>query len=101
MGGLRFHAMLALTPDCILVHGGRNFKAKPSDNVNGYLYACLIVEGKSNWYNVPFLEHIIPRFGHELIFHESALYVVGGFSSDQDKSIGDVTKVSFERFETD
>ena len=62
MGGLRFHAMLALTSDCILVHGGRNFKAKPSDNVNGYIYACLIVDGRSNWYNVPFLEVFVPRF---------------------------------------
>ena len=101
MSGLRFHAMLALTPDCILVHGGRNFKAKPSDNVNGYLFACLIVEGRSNWYNVPFLEVNIPRFGHELVFYESELYVVGGFASDQDKIIKDVMKISFDRFETE
>ena len=100
MGGLRFHAMLALTPDCILVHGGRNFKAKPSDNVNGHLYACLIVEGKSNWYKVPFLEGFIPRFGHEMVFYDSDLYVVGGFSSDQDKTVEEVKKLTFENLET-
>ena len=93
MGGLRFHAMLALTSDCILVHGGRNFKAKPKDNVNGHLYACLIVDGWSNWYNVPFLEVFIPRFGHDLVFHDSNLYVIGGFTSDQDNSIGNTQKL--------
>ena len=99
MGGLRFHAMLALTSDCILVHGGRNFKAKPSDNVNGYIFACLIVDGRSNWYNVPFLEVFVPRFGHNLVFYESYLYVVGGFTSDQDKTISKTTKITFETAE--
>ena len=94
MGGLRFHAMLDLTPDCILVHGGRNFKAKPSDNVNGYLYACMVVSGKSDWYKVPTLEDFIPRFGHTLIFHESQLYVVGGFLSDQDKSVAAIQNIA-------
>ena len=94
MGGLRFHAMLDLTPDCILIHGGRNFKAKPSDNVNGCLYACMVVCGKSDWYSVPILEGFIPRFGHTLIFYESQVYAVGGFSSDQDKSIAATQKIS-------
>ena len=99
MGGLRFHAMLALTADCILVHGGRNFKSKPSDNVNGHIYACLIVEGRSNWYNVPFVELFIPRFGHNLILYESSLYVVGGFQSDQDKTVAITQKFTFGKLE--
>ena len=94
MEGLRFHAMLDLTPDCILVHGGRNFKAKPTDNVNGSLYACMVIDEKSDWYKVPFAGNIIPRFGHSLVFYESELYVVGGFSSDLDKRIEDVQKIS-------
>ena len=100
MGGLRFHAMLALTSDCILVHGGRNFKAKPSANVNGCLFACLVVNGKSDWYIVPFKEGLIPRFGHILIFYDSHLHVVGGFSSDQDKTIGATQKISVEVLDT-
>ena len=100
MGGLRFHAMLDLTPDCILVHGGRNFKAKPTDNVNGCLYACLVVDGKSDWFIVPLLEGYIPRFGHKLIFFDHHLYVVGGFSSDRDKSIGPIQNISIGEIET-
>ena len=100
MGGLRFHAMLDLTPDCILVHGGRNFKAKPTDNVNGCLYACLVVDGKSDWFIVPLLEGYIPRFGHKLIFFDHHLYVVGGFSSDRDKSIGPIQNISIAEIET-
>jgi hypothetical protein len=41
MHGLRHHAMLALTSSCLLVHGGRHFKATPSKNVSGVLYACV------------------------------------------------------------
>ena len=99
MGGLRFHAMLALTSDCVLVHGGRNFKAKPTDNVNGCLYACLIVDGKSDWFNVPLLEGCIPRFGHKLIFFEDRLYIVGGFSSDQDKTVATTRMISVGKTE--
>ena len=96
MRGLRFHAMLVLTPDCILLHGGRSFKTKPSDSVNGFLYACLVEDGKPNWYPVPFLEECIPRFGHKLVFNGSDLYVVGGFSSSQDKRVSASQKISFQ-----
>ena len=96
MAGLRFHAMIALTSDCILVHGGRNFKAKPTDNVNGCLLACLVVDGQSNWYNVPFTEGTVPRFGHKLIFYNGDLYVLGGFVSDNDKTPANKQKLTIE-----
>ena len=100
MSGLRFHAMLDLTSDCILIHGGRNFKAKPTDNVNGCLFACLVVDGKSNWFNVPLSEGYVPRFGHMLILFDHNLYVVGGFSSDQDKCIADTQMISIGGIES-
>lgn len=28
MIGLRYHAMVAVAPDCIIVHGGEHFKSK-------------------------------------------------------------------------
>ena len=96
MPGLRFHAMLALTADCILVHGGRHFKGKPSDNVNGLLYACLIDNGTPTWYNVPFAKKFIPRFGHTMVFNGSSLFLVGGFSSQTDKCICEPQKLSIK-----
>ena len=96
MRGLRFHAMLVLTPDYILLHGGRSFTTKPSDSVNGFLYACLVEDGKPHWYPVPFLEECIPRFGHTLVFNGSDLYIVGGFSSSQEKRVSTSQKISIQ-----
>ena len=101
MEGLRFHASMVLTDDCILVHGGKTVKNKPGrltsvENLNGLLYACLVVNGICEWYNVPFREKSIPRQGHALLFNGSNLYVVGGFSTPQNKKIAISEKITIE-----
>ena len=97
MEGLRYHASLVLTDDCILVHGGKSVKNKPAvENVNGFLFACLVVNGLCEWYNVPFREKSIPRFGHALVFNGNNLYIVGGFSKPQNKTYPNVEKITIE-----
>ena len=97
MEGLRFHASFVLTDDCILVHGGKIVKKQPSvENVNGSLFACLVVNGICEWYNVPFREKSIPRVGHALVFNGTNLYVVGGFSSPQNKTVANSEKITIE-----
>ena len=97
MVGLRFHAMAKVSPDCILVHGGRHFKSK--DNVTGAVYVFTRVspdDKKLKWYEVP-QEESVRRFGHQLVFDEEGkkVFVVGGFESDSDKSVCTIRELKF------
>ena len=92
MMGLRFHAMLAVTPDCILVHGGRHFKSK--DNVSDVLYVFTKINGsKGHWYRVVGAKPV-SRFGHSLFTEDARLFAVGGFRSDLDKSTAPVEEIT-------
>ncbi len=84
-GGLRHHAMCAVAHDCILIHGGRHFKATPTNNVSGVLYACCgNRQSGVKWYIVN-VKTEFKRFSHTLFAHDNELYIYGGFSCDKDK----------------
>ena len=92
MIGLRFHAMLGLGRDCVLIHGGRHFKSK--DNISGTLFAFVrIGRNKSSWFEVP-LEEKVFRFGHQIaLTDDGRLISVGGFSSDSDKDVAPTQEI--------
>lgn len=92
MMGLRYHAMLILDSDCILVHGGRHFKAMSGKDVNGHFFLCRLGKDSEQWTRLQF--KIVPRYGHSMVLLGPNLYIIGGFSSDSDKSAGPTEKIS-------
>ena len=84
MMGLRYHAMLILTSDYVLIHGGRHFKAISGKDVNGAFFLChLGRKSQETWTQL--LNTSIPRFGHSIVLHNETVYLIGGFSSDSAK----------------
>ena len=97
MVGLRFHAMAKVSPDCILVHGGRHFKSKDNISDAVYVFAKASPSDKRlKWHKVP-LEESVGRFGHQLVFDEKGekIFAVGGFESDSDKSVCTISELKF------
>ena len=97
MMGLRYHAMLVLTPDCILIHGGRHFKAISSKNVNDGFYLCSLgkKEGEESWVQL-LIRPTIPRFAHTICLVNDQLFIIGGFSSEDNKEAAKIEKVSLK-----
>ena len=82
MIGLRYHAMLVLTWDCCLIHGGRHFKGISGKDVNSGFYICIRDrDNKQSWFQLSSTN--IPRFGHTMVLFNETIYLVGGFSSDK------------------
>ena len=85
MIGLRYHDMLVITSDFILIHGGRHFQAISGKDVNGHFYICSLGKGsKETWFQI-LTSEILPRFGHSIALLNDSIYIVGGFSSESDK----------------
>ena len=47
----RYHTMCAVSPRCILVHGGENFRARQNKSANSLV--CIYDKQVSTWYQVP------------------------------------------------
>ena len=96
MIGLRYHAMVVLTSDCCLIHGGRHFKAISGKDVNSGFYVCVRDVGRKDedqcWYQLSSKK--VARFGHAMVLIDSELYLVGGFSSDSENIAANIQKVS-------
>lgn len=92
MMGLRYHAMLVLAPDCLLIHGGRHFKAMNGKDVNGQFFlGRLENDDQENWCKLQ-PSFVAPRFGHALMLHKKCIYIIGGFKSDADQNTAEVEK---------
>ncbi len=91
MIGLRYHAMIVLSPDCSVVHGGRHFKAMTGKDVNGHFFVCHLNKAEESWKQI--VTPVIPRFGHTLVLHEGCIYIIGGFARESDKNVAPIEKL--------
>ena len=100
MIGLRYHSMLSLTPECFLIHGGRNFKGISSKNINCLLYAGIRQHPFSKcvvkWYKVvdSNTDVIAPRFGHTMAVIDNEIFAIGGFEKESAKKPAPVKKLN-------
>lgn len=98
MMGLRYHAMLALTSDCILIHGGRHFKAISSKNINDGFFLCSLGKnGEESWVQLD-IQPSIPRFAHTMCLVNDDIFIIGGFSSEDNKEAAKTEKLSLSNF---
>ena len=58
----RYHTMCAVSPRCILVHGGENFRAKQNKSANSLV--CIYDKQVSTWYQVTERIQCIPAHLH-------------------------------------
>ena len=93
--GLRYHAMLALTPDCILIHGGRHFKSISSKSINDSFFLCSLGKksGEESWAQL-LVQPSIPRFAHTICLVNNKIFIIGGFSNEDDKEASKIEKLS-------
>ena len=92
MMGLRYHAMCVLDSDCILIHGGRNFKAISGKDINSSTFLCHKTSDSETWSQI---KSNILRFAHKLVVHEGQIVIFGGFETDQDHGAAQA-KILFE-----
>ena len=94
MIGLRYHAMAILDSNCVLIHGGRNFKCISGKDINANTYLWKKEKMGEAWYLLQPIAAPLSRFAHTLIAEESRVFIFGGFESEQD-SDGAQTKLLF------
>ena len=87
--------MLALTPDCILIHGGRHFKSISTKNINECFFLCSLGKkpGEESWVQL-LVQPSIPRFAHTICLVNNKIFIIGGFSSEDDKEVSKIEKLS-------
>ena len=87
--------MLALTPDCILIHGGRHFKSISSKNINDSFFLCSLGKkpGEESWAQL-LVQPSIPRFAHTICLVNNKIFIIGGFSNEDDKEASKIEKLS-------
>ena len=83
MIGLRYHAMVVIDSDCILIHGGRNFKAISGKDINATTFVCKKYTKSESWFQFK-SPSTHPRFAHTLVVHDGQISIFGGFVTEQD-----------------
>ena len=93
--GFRHHAMLQLSADCVVIHGGQHFMAR--NNVSDKLYlARLGPKSQIQWLHVDTTAKPIGRCGHCLFAQGERIFTVGGLDS-RGKIVGDwVTEIELD-----
>ena len=90
--GFRHHAMLQLSTDSVVIHGGLHFMAR--DNVSDKLFlARLGPKLQIEWYHIATAAKPLARCGHCLFAQGERLFAVGGLDS-RGKNVADwVTEI--------